>query len=76
MWSAVFTAIAGLVKWWTDRQAAQAQKAHDDALMSYQSKADALQGEDNALKQVDKVGAALDGGGVRPIADDPNNDNR
>lgn len=66
---------AKLVGWWTDRQAARAQQAHDDTIRSDQSKADALQGEDHALQQVDKVGAALDSG-VVPIADDPNNDNR
>jgi hypothetical protein len=66
---------AKLVGWWTDRQAAKAAALHDAEVRQDQSNKDALQGESDAVRQVDKVGAALDVGGVS-VANDPNNDNR
>lgn len=57
--------------WWTDRQA----QKHDVMVETNQQTKDSLQGESDALRQVDTIGAALDTGGVR-IADDPANRNR
>jgi hypothetical protein len=57
--------------WWNDRQ----QQKHDAEVRTNQQTVDALHGENEAIKQVDRVGSALDTGGVR-IADDPDNINR
>lgn len=67
--------IASIFEWWFGKKQADAAAAVDATAREDQSNKDALQGENNALKQVDDVGAAVDAGGV-PIADDPNNRNR
>lgn len=57
--------------WWSDRKAQQ----HDAVVREAQQAQDALKGNEDALRQVDRVGDALDApdGGVR---DDPYNRNR
>lgn len=57
--------------WWTGNQAVK----HDNEIRTGQQNIDALQGESDALKQVDRVGVALDADGMRQ-SDDPANRNR
>ncbi len=64
--------IGALADWWAGRQAAQ----HDNDVKTQQQTTDALQGESNALEQVDRDAAAVDAAGRVPIASDPNNRNR
>lgn len=56
----------------TQRKAAE----HDADVRGQQQTTDALQGESDALKQVDRTNAAVDNAGSVPISDDPNNRNR
>ena len=74
----LFSLLGGLGKlagiaasWFSSRQADK----HDAEQRQHQQTEDALKGESDALKQVDRLGTALDSGGVR-IADDPDNINR
>lgn len=69
MW--LVNAIAWCIDWLTGRQS----QRRDAEVKTNQQTTDALHGENEALKQVDRVGSALDTGGVR-IADDPDNINR
>lgn len=75
MWSLFIGAISSLIEWWTGKKKTDAAAAHDAQVRTDQQNLDALQGENDALKQVDAVGAAVDAGGV-PIANDPANRNR
>ena len=51
------------------------QNSLEKAARQDQQNQDALQGQSDALHQVDRVNSALDSGGV-PIASDPENRNR
>ena len=56
-------------------QTNNAEVTHDNLVRDDQNKTDAIQGESDALKQVDSINTAVDAGSVR-YADDPNNRNR
>lgn len=56
-------------------QANNATINHDNLVRDDQNKTDAIEGESDALKQVDSVNTAIDNGGVQ-YADDPLNRNR
>lgn len=73
--SSIGSGFAALAKWafawWTDRQA----EKHDALVRQSQQTEDALKGSNDAIKQVDRVGVALDApdSGMR---DDPENRSR
>lgn len=75
MITAIITALGKLVSWWTDRQAAKAAALHDAGVRQAQADADGLKGANDAVKQVDAVGAALDVPDAG-VSADPNNRNR
>lgn len=63
--------LAGAIgDWWKGRQA----KEHDESVMTGQQTKDALQGESDAIQQVDRVNSALDAGDGG-VQHDPNNRN-
>jgi hypothetical protein len=72
---AIFKAIGAAFGIYKNVQADNVATTHDNLVRDDQSKTDAIQGESNALEQVDSVNAAVDAGGVR-YSDDPENRNR
>lgn len=75
MWTSILAFGLKAAGWVMDLITARKAAEHDADVRTGQQTTDALKGEDDALKQVDRVGVALDSG-VVPIADDPNNRNR
>lgn len=72
---AIIKALGAALGIYKNVQANNAATTHDNLVRDEQSKTDALQGESDALHQVDSVNAATDAGGVR-YSDDPENRNR
>lgn len=72
-WITTLVGFAGKVlDWWNARQ----QQKHDDAVRQEARTGAALEGTNDALKQVDTVNRARDDAGDDGVRDDPLNRNR